>query len=163
MGFRSPYLVLEIASLVLVSVIPSCAHSSKTSANSGGVSGTVAYRERAEATPSMIWGTAWLLEDLGGSGVLDRVQATLEFPEPGKAAGNGSCNRFFGTVEVSGESITFGRLGSTRMACVEAVAMQEGKYLKALEAAERFAIDGSILLIYSKGMDKPLRFTRTAP
>ena len=57
----------------------------------------------------------------------------------------------------------FGRLGSTRMACAEAVAIQEGKYLKALEAAERFAIDGSVLLIYVKGMDKPLRFTRTAP
>ena len=36
-------------------------------------------------------------------------------------------------------------------------------FRRALEAAERFAIDGSVLLIYSKGMDKPLCFTRTAP
>jgi len=108
-------------------------------------------------------GTAWRLEDLGGAGVLDRVEATLGFPEAGKVAGSGSCNRFFGTVEISGESIRFGPLGSTRMACVEAVGIQEGKYLKALQDAERFRLDGSTLLIYSKGMEKPLRFVPKEP
>lgn len=38
-----------------------------------------------------------------------------------------------------------------------------GEYLEALEGAERFTVDGSTLLIYSKGMDKPLRFIRTKP
>ncbi|MGH7718283.1 MAG: YbaY family lipoprotein [Gemmatimonadaceae bacterium] len=108
-------------------------------------------------------GTTWRLEDLGGTGVLDRVEATLAFPEVGKVAGSGSCNRFFGTVEISGESIRFGPLGSTRMACVEAVGIQEGKYLKALQDAARFTLDGSTLLIYSKGMEKPLRFVPKEP
>lgn len=117
----------------------------------------------AESAASGIWGTAWRLEDLGGAGVLDRVQATLEFPEAGKAVGSGSCNQFFGTVEISGGSMMFGPLASTRMLCAGAVGIQEGKYLKALRDAERFALDGSVLLIYAKGMDKPLRFTRTAP
>jgi len=117
----------------------------------------------AAPSPSELWGTAWRLEDLGGAGVLDRVQATLEFPEAGRAAGSGSCNRFFGAVQISGESITFGSLGSTQMACTEAVGTQEGKYLKALRDAERFGLDGPALLIYSKGMDKPLRFIRTRP
>ena len=49
------------------------------------------------------------------------------------------------------------------MACPDAVGTQEGKYLEALEGAERFMVDGSTLLIYSKGMDKPLRFIRTKP
>lgn len=113
-----------------------------------------------EAVPGGIWGTKWLLEDLAGAGVLDRAQATLEFVEAGRVAGHGSCNRFFGSVEISGESIKFSALGSTRMSCVEAVMMQESRYLKALEGAERFALNGSVLLIYSRGMDKPLRFTR---
>jgi putative lipoprotein len=108
-------------------------------------------------------GTAWRLEDLGGAGVLDNVEATLEFPETGKVAGRGSCNRFFGEVEISGQSIGFGALGSTRMSCVEAVMNQEAKYLKALEGAERFMLDGSMLLIYSKGMDQPLRFMASEP
>lgn len=108
-------------------------------------------------------GSVWRLEDLGGAGVLDGAEATLEFPEGGKAAGRGSCNRFFGTVELSGGSITFGPLGSTRMSCGEAVMSQEAKYLNALQDAERFTLDGSRILIYSKGMEKPLRFVRKEP
>lgn len=108
-------------------------------------------------------GTAWRLEDLAGAGVVDRVEATLEFPEAGKVAGSGSCNRFFGTVVISGDSVSFGPLGSTRMSCAEAVGNQEGQYLKALQDAERFTLEGSLLLISSKGMAKPLRFIRKEP
>ena len=49
------------------------------------------------------------------------------------------------------------------MACVEAVGEQESKYLKALGDAERFTLDGSTLLIFFKGTDKPLRFVRAEP
>jgi heat shock protein HslJ len=116
---------------------------------------------QAGAPPAVISlvGTDWQLEDLGGVGVLEHVEATLTFPEAGKAVGNASCNRFFGPVEISGDSIHFGPLASTRMACPDAVANQEAKYLKALEGAERFAREGPYLIIYCKGMDKPLRFT----
>jgi heat shock protein HslJ len=111
-----------------------------------------------------LWGTAWRLEDLAGAGVVDQSQATLEFPQEGKVAGNASCNRFFGSVQVSGDSIAFSRMGATRMACLsEATMTQEAAYLKALESAERYTIDGSSLLIYSKGTARPLRFTRTSP
>ncbi|MGH7516091.1 MAG: YbaY family lipoprotein [Gemmatimonadales bacterium] len=119
--------------------------------------------DEATGGTSGLSGTAWRLEDLGGAGVLDRAEATLEFPEVGRVAGSGSCNRFFGTVEISGESIKFGPLGSTRMACPEAVGMQERKYLKALEEAERFTLDEPMLLVYSNGMEKPLRFMRKEP
>jgi heat shock protein HslJ len=112
---------------------------------------------------AQLWGTAWRLEDLAGAGVLDRVEATLTFPETGRAAGNGSCNRFSGTVEISGDSIGFGPLASTRMACAEPISTQEGKYLSALQQAERFAFDGPALLIYSKGIPQPLRFVRASP
>ncbi len=112
---------------------------------------------------SGLWGTAWRLEDLGGAGVLDRVEATLEFTETGKVAGSGSCNRFFGTVEISGASIKISPLGSTRMACAEAAMNQEGKYLTALQDAERYTRDGSALLIYCKGLEQPLRFARKEP
>jgi hypothetical protein len=49
--------------------------------------------------------TSWLLEDLAGTGVVDNVQATLEFTEAGMVSGNGSCNRFGGTVNISGSSM----------------------------------------------------------
>jgi heat shock protein HslJ len=105
--------------------------------------------------------TEWRLEDLGGKGVLDRVQATLAFPEQNKVAGNGSCNRFFGSVELKGETIRFGQLASTLMACSsDAVSKQESTYLGALKNAERLSLEGPWLLIYSKGLDKPLRFSQ---
>ena len=112
----------------------------------------------APAAQSLL-GTEWLLEDLGGRGVLDRVEATLAFPEAGRVTGNGSCNRFTGSVEIGGGTIRFWQVASTRRACVPAVMDQEAKYLKALEGAERFAMEGPWLLIYSKGLEKPLRFT----
>jgi putative lipoprotein len=114
------------------------------------------------SAPGLV-GSAWRLEDLGGAPILDRVQATLEFPEEGKAAGNGSCNRFFGAVEWKNETISFGPLASTRMACAEPVGNQEAKYLEALRNAERFTLEGSALSIHSKGMEKPLRFVRVIP
>jgi heat shock protein HslJ len=102
----------------------------------------------------------WLLEDLSGSGVLDNVQATLTFPETGKVAGKGSCNRFFGPAEINGDTIKLGPLASSRMACPEAMMNQEAKYLEALQAAERFEWKDPYLLIYCRGLEKALRFTR---
>jgi heat shock protein HslJ len=92
--------------------------------------------------------------------VIDRIQATLAFPEAGKVEGNGSCNRFFGPVKISGDTIKLGPLASSRMACPEAVMNQESKYLNALQSAERFEWKDSHLLIYCRDFEKPLRFAR---
>ena len=105
-------------------------------------------------------GVEWVLEDLAGTGVVDRAEATLSFPEPGKTAGKGSCNRFTGSVTVTGRSIKFGPLATTRMACPPAVGDQESRYLKALTDAERFEVEGTTLRIFCNGLDKPLRFVR---
>jgi heat shock protein HslJ len=109
---------------------------------------------------SNLEGSRWLLEDLGGKGVLDRAQATLEFLKPGRVSGRGSCNRISGPVAIEGWKIHFGPLISTRMACSPAINEQEANYLKALESAERFERKGDDLLIYCKNMLQPLRFTR---
>jgi heat shock protein HslJ len=107
-------------------------------------------------------GSEWLLEDLGSGAVLAQSHPTLTFPEAGKVSGNGSCNRFFGTAEINGDAIKLGPLASSRMACPEGVINQETKYLEALQAAERFEWKDPYLLIYCKGFEKPLRFTRRA-
>jgi heat shock protein HslJ len=119
-----------------------------------------ASEKPAPAAAVNLTGSEWLLEDLVGSGVIDNVQATLAFPEAGKVSGNGSCNRFFGPAQVSGDVIKLGPLGTTRMACAEAVMNQETQYLNALQSAERFELKDAYLLLYSKGFEKPSRFTR---
>lgn len=117
----------------------------------------------AAAQPVALVGTAWRLADLAGADVVAGAEATLEFPEAGRVAGRGSCNRFFGPVTIAGTAIQFGALGATQMACPQAVGAQESRYFAALGEAERFEIDGTTLRIYSRGAAAPLRFVRTAP
>jgi len=111
----------------------------------------------APVTDSLL-GTAWRLEDLAGAGVLDRVQATLEFVEAGRTGGLGSCNRFNGVVTIEGDSIRFGGIAATRRACPEAVMRQETQYFAALQDAERYEREGEFLRIFAKDRPAPLRF-----
>jgi heat shock protein HslJ len=106
-------------------------------------------------------GTEWVLTDLAGTLALPGGKATLGFPEAGRVAGNGSCNRFTGAVTITGDSLKMGPLASTRMACMDnGVSQQEDTYFKALNAATHYAYQDPYLLIYAEGFDKPLRFTR---
>src|SRR5262249_28319828 len=128
------------------------------------VAATAAAAEAAKKAETFtLVGTDWVLEDLAGNGIVGNARPTLSFPEAGKVTGNGLCNRFFGTSEISGTSLRFTGLGSTRMACPEPIMNQETNYLNALQAAERFEWKDPYLLIYAGGKDKPLRFTRASP
>lgn len=121
----------------------------------------IAMQAETEQAAVSLWGTAWRLENLAGTGVLDSAQATLEFPSEGRASGNGSCNRFNGVVTVEGVTIQFGGLAATRMACAEAVMRQEDGYFAALRDAERFEMEGGVLVIHTAGRPEPLRFSAT--
>jgi heat shock protein HslJ len=111
--------------------------------------------------PFSLVGTEWMLADLAGTPAIANSRASLAFPEAGRVAGNGSCNRFSGSVTITGDTLKFGPLASTRMACVDSgVSAQEDAYLKALGAANRYEYRDPDLRIYATGYDKPLRFTR---
>jgi len=141
--------------IVLVPLAAGCAPPAATPA-----AATPAPPPAAAAAPSLV-GSAWRLKDLGEAAAIPGVEATLEFPAAGRAAGRGSCNRFFGPVEISGESIRFGPLAATKMACLDAASnAQETKYLEGLQAVERFEFDGPALLLYPRGGGAPLRFVR---
>jgi heat shock protein HslJ len=106
-------------------------------------------------------GTEWLLTDLAGTPVVANSKASISFLDTGRVAGNASCNRFTGSVTITGASIKFGQLASTRMACADtAVSAQEDQYLKLLEAASHFELKDNSLLIFVDGSAKPLRFSR---
>ncbi|MAS12450.1 MAG: hypothetical protein CMH69_04020 [Nitratireductor sp.] len=82
----------------------------------------------------------WLVEDIDGGGVMDRLRSTLTLSEDGAVSGSGGCNRFRGNVKVEGASILFTPLASTNMACPPAVMNQEQAFLNALGRARRFEI-----------------------
>jgi len=115
---------------------------------------------QAAASPTAVnlTGTQWSLEELGGKAVIANSLATLTFPEAGKVAGNGSCNRFTGLAEIDGGAIKLGPLASTRMMCEGEVFTQEAAYLKALEGAQRFEVKEGKLYLYVSGAEKALVF-----
>ena len=122
---------------------------------------TAVVAPQTTATASSLLGSSWRLEALGGTPAVEDVDATLDFADGDRVSGNASCNKFTGTVKVSGTSIAFGPLASTRMACAsEPANAQETAYLKALTEAERFVLEGTSLQIFSKGQANPLKFAR---
>ena len=104
----------------------------------------------AAAGETDLSGSAWLVDDVGGRGVVDRARTQIQFLEPGRVAGSTGCNRFFGPVEQDGNGISFGDLGVTRMACPEALMSQEQRFLEAMAKARRFELahDGLVLVLY---------------
>ena len=122
---------------------------------------SVAPVATAQAPVPGLSGSSWRLEELAGTPAVSGVEATLEFIEGDRVSGNASCNRFTGSVKVSGSSITIGPLAATRMACMsDAANDQEAAYLRALNEAERFVLEGTTLQIFSKGQANPLRLAR---
>lgn len=107
-------------------------------------------------------GTQWLAEDIGGRGVMDMAQSTVQFDQQGRAAGNGGCNRYFGEYTIADGSLRFGPIGSTRMACPESLMNQEQNFFAALEATRSYRLDPLTDLLFfmdESGADV-LRFSR---
>jgi putative lipoprotein len=105
-------------------------------------------------------GTSWRLVEFRGDAAGADPDATLEFLEGGTVAGKGSCNRFTGSVTLTGDRIRFGPLAATLAICPGPTSEQEARYFKALGDAERWQVLGPNLLISLSGSDKVLVFER---
>jgi heat shock protein HslJ len=58
----------------------------------------------AESVPNELVGT-WLAEDIGGGGVIDYLQTTLEINDDGTYSGFAGCNNYTGTFDLKGGEI----------------------------------------------------------
>jgi heat shock protein HslJ len=66
----------------------------------------------------------------------------------------------FGPAKVEGDRMTFGSIGTTRMACSPpAVMQQEQSFLAALEATRSFRLAGPTLELYDASGAELVRFT----
>lgn len=106
-------------------------------------------------------GTTWQIEDIDEAGIVDRSMITLQFPETGRVAGSTGCNRYFGSVSIDGERLSFSQLGSTRRACAPAIAAQEQRFLEAVQAVARYRIETpEILILLDEAGDERLKGLR---
>ena len=112
--------------------------------------------------PNQLAGTDWLLGSVEGTPVVSGTNATLLFAEQ-EVGGNGGCNRFFTDYTTDGVSaLSFGPIGSTRMACDEATNALEQSYFTALGAVTGYTLgDGTLELTNATG-EAELTFGATA-
>ena len=88
-------------------------------------------------------GSEWSPDPMGP------VEQFVGFKAEGEIVGHGGCNRFFGTYEQTGETLTIGPLASTRMACPHLDA--ENAFMNALQEAR--VIEATHLKLLLKNED----------
>jgi heat shock protein HslJ len=103
--------------------------------------------------PVSLTGPAWqVLSVNNGRGavvsVVPETQLDATFGESGIVGGNTGCNTYRGLYTVTGATIAFGSLITTRRACLsEAAAAQEQAFLAALGASTRYELRGDRLTL----------------
>ncbi len=102
---------------------------------------------------SLLTGAEWVVEDIGGKGIIDRSRATLNFGKDNRVAGRASCNTYGASWTLSGEGLTIDQGQSTLMSCSPALDDQEREFLRLLESVARFDItdDGALVLQAADG------------
>lgn len=117
-------------------------------------------RVETETATRPLSGSYWKLVELGGapavSGTDSERAAHIRFhADSGRVYGSGGCNRIAGPYTVAGDSLSFGPMISTKMACADDQASrQEVAFLSALENTRRYRISGDSLTLL--GADGPL-------
>lgn len=106
-------------------------------------------------------GVEWTLTTLAGEPVTEGVEVTL-FLSGGEVVGNAGCNSYFGSYELSEDSLVFPNpFGTTLKLCEDEVMAVEGQYLPLLQATIDWSIndegalsltdeDGVVQLVYNE-------------
>ena len=105
----------------------------------GALPGAALAQDEAPAlTPE---GVEWTLTTLAGEPVPEGVEITL-FLSVGEVVGNAGCNSYFGSYELTEDSLTFPNpFGVTLKLCEDEVMATEGTYLPLLQATIDWNID----------------------
>ena len=112
-----------------------------------------ANEEQPDSVPPVLGGP-WFVEYIGDRPVIDRSPANFLFGENGQVTGSASCNSFTGSYEMSGDSLKFGLLATTRRACIEALDEQEQRFLATVPSVAQWAIEyGLLVLSDAKGQE----------
>jgi heat shock protein HslJ len=121
----------------------------------------VSSRVLGNLSPADLAG-AWRLVQIGTQAIPEQVVVTAEFT-PGRIAGRGGCNRYFGAIAGSGANdLRIGPLGATQMACSEPAGSTETRFLSAMGRVTgiRFMLGRLALLATESGTAEMLLFER---
>lgn len=83
--------------------------------------------------------------------MIDKSHASLQFLADGRLAGSATCNRIVGSYQSKGTQLIIEPVGTTMMACPEALMNQEGKLLQLLPMVTSYRIDKTGALVLTTG------------
>jgi heat shock protein HslJ len=116
--------------------------------------------------PTSLVGTNWqaLSYNNGNQAVVSLLagsEISAVFSEDGKLSGKAGCNNYTTSYKVDGTTIQIEPAATTRMMCSEpqGVMEQEAAYLKALEAAKTYAIEGKNLILFGQGGERLVEYS----
>lgn len=103
---------LALAALA-IAVTSSCSNESVSDSPLPSTTPVVAASDAA----SSLLGKTFTSVEVGGAAIPGGGPLEITFPEAGRVSMTAGCNRHIGSVEIGGDTMTFGQLASTRMAC----------------------------------------------
>ena len=106
-------------------------------------------------------GTGWRAVEVAGLPPVAGSEPTVFF-EAGRIVGSTGCNGFGGDIAIEGASVKVGEVAMTLIGCEREIGDVEGRFIKALGAAERVGVraDGMLVLSGPSG-DLVFRSDRT--
>jgi copper homeostasis protein (lipoprotein) len=119
----------------------------------------------SSATAVALQGTEWKLILLGDAPVAvadPSRRPSLTLNEDGRVSGFDGCNRMAGSYEVTGRSIGFSQMASTKMACIDGMEL-ELAFAGALDRARRFNVVGTHLDLFGGDGKLLARFEAVTP
>ncbi|WP_319542620.1 META domain-containing protein [uncultured Pseudodesulfovibrio sp.] len=101
----------------------------------------------------------WNLKNLFARDVETDTPLTLKFNADGTVEGFGGCNSFNGKYTLTGDSLSFGPMATTRKACGAALGEQEYTYLTFLATISKVKVEDEELKLFSSDQSEPMVFT----
>ncbi|KRP61303.1 META domain-containing protein [Pseudomonas trivialis] len=100
---------------------------------------------------------SYVVEWIGERPLMDDANLTVTLGADGRAYGNGGCNHWFAPYTVNGDTLSFGKIGSTRKLCAEALMEQEQRFFQALQSVQRWDISPTEQTRFWPAEGKPIR------
>lgn len=100
---------------------------------------------------SSLTGSEWILTALEAQPVIAEAPITVAFTDELEVGGTAGCNTYSGSYEVDGDTISFGLMATTRVACPQPIMEQEASYLAVLDRTQTYAVTGDVLTLYGPG------------
>ena len=113
-------------------------------------------------TPDMLQGQIWVMSSINGEAPVGGKRITMELTQgsafQGKVNGKGPCNSYFGGYQIENGKVSFGRIGSTMMACREPVMQQEMAFQTTLQKTDQMLMNGRMLTLKKAGAQDSIVF-----